>query len=229
MTEDDGRVVDQGLELDRAAPERGQIPERDLGPLQLDVEAVVAVQQAQLAAIVGVGVDHVDAGVAFAGELRQQAPFDVPQLARVDEMAPGAWIAAGGEQPLLGGELGVEKVVEEGDVVVRGALLEELLAAEPGAGIPACALVRALALGPISSEAARVPGPFDMPPELDAELVGVELAGTGRGRAAVVVAIVDDLVVGDCTRESTTLSSSRNASARIEKKRPELYADSVCA
>ena len=71
-------------------------------------------------------------------------------------------------------ELGRQELVDERDIVVERANLEELLPAEAGALVPVPAGLQVVALLPLLAEAAAVPAVLDVPEQLDAELVRVQ-------------------------------------------------------
>src|SRR5690606_23015644 len=96
---------------------------------------------------------------------------------------------------LLGDELGREELVDEGDVVVERADLEDLLAAEPGAPVPVAARLEAVALLPLLAELPLVPALLDVPEELDADLVGVQPARAGLEDGGAPLGVLDDLSV----------------------------------
>ena len=68
-------------------------------------------------------------------------------------------------------EVGRQELVDEGDVVVEGAHLEELLAAHAEAHVPAPLGVEVVALLPFAAELPLVPAVLDVAVRLDAELV----------------------------------------------------------
>jgi hypothetical protein len=87
----------------------------------------VFVREQQLAAVLVVGVDDVDVRVARVGEREE---LDL----------------------LVDDELGGEELVDEGDVVVERAHLEDLLAAEAERGVPVALLVEIVAVLPLLAE-----------------------------------------------------------------------------
>src|SRR5262249_12700906 len=94
---------------------------------------------------------------------------------------------------LLVTELEREELVDEGDVVVELAHLEDLLPPEPEPAVPALLDRHVLALVPLLAEPPLVPAVLDVAQELDAELVGIELPGRRRQNTGIRVGIIDDL------------------------------------
>src|SRR5205085_309525 len=97
------------------------------------------------------------------------------------------------EELVLANELRRQELVDEGDVVVERADLEDLLFAEAQAKVPVLLRLEVVALLPLLAELAAIPALFDVTKELDAELVRVEATPGGREHARGVVRVVDDL------------------------------------
>ena len=107
------------------------------------------------------------------------------------------------EELVLDRELRRQELVDEGDVVVERAHLEDLFAPEPEPQIPVPLRVEVVALLPLAPELPLVPALLDVAVELDAELVRVEPPAARRHDARVVVGVVDDLApVADVSRSS---------------------------
>src|SRR5207253_1081631 len=95
---------------------------------------------------------------------------DDPQLARVG-------VAAVLVELVFFDELGGHELVDEVDVVVDAADLEDLLAAQAEALVTALFLAEVVGLLVLLAELALVPAVLDVAEELDADLVRVEAAG----------------------------------------------------
>src|SRR3954465_6548906 len=191
----DALAVHPGDDADGAPPHRLQVRQRVLRVIDAQVHSVVAVREQQLAAVLEVRVDHLDDRLPEVGELLQELALYLLELAVEDTPAVRLLVEAVDEQLLLGGEVGGEELVDEGDVVVVLADLEDLFAPEPELLVPRAARAQVVALVVLLAEPALVPAVLDMPPELDAELVRVDGAGARSHRAGVVIGVVDDLAV----------------------------------
>src|SRR5690606_11269980 len=97
------------------------------------------------------------------------------------------------EELVLQAELRREELVDERDVVVEPADLEDLLPAQAEFEVPALLLRQRIALLPFLAEAPLVPPILDVAEELEAELVGIESAGTHGDGAGMAVGVVDEL------------------------------------
>src|SRR5690348_11861010 len=185
-----------GDEVAGPPPDGLEVPERLARVVWLEVLPVVLVGQEQLAPVVEVAVHHLDDRLAEVGELAEELVLHLAELAVEDLPAVPLLVEAVDEQLLLDRELGSEERVDEGDVVVVLADLEDLLPAEAQVLVPGAAGLQVVTLVPLLAEPSLVPPLLDVPVQLDAELVGVERAGAGAEGAGVVVRVVDDLVRG---------------------------------
>src|SRR5437763_4510589 len=192
---EDALAVHAGDDGHRPAPYRLQVDERVLGIVAAQVDAVVTVGEEQLAAVLEVAVHHLDDGLPEVGELLEELALHLLELAVEDLPAVALLVEPVDERLLLGGEVGGEELVDEGDVVVVLAHLEDLLPPEAELAIPRAPRAQVVALVVFLAEAALVPALFDMPPQLDTELVRVDRAGTRSHRAGVMGGVADDLRV----------------------------------
>src|SRR5438876_2268861 len=188
-------AVDAGDDAYGPAPHRLQIDQRVLGVVDAQVDAVVTMREEQLAAVLEVAVDHLDDRLAEVGELLEQLLLHLLELAVEDLPAVRLFVEPVDEQLLLRGEVGGEELVDERDVVVVLADLEDLLAAQAELLVPGSAGAEIVALVVFLAEASLVPAVLDVPPGLDPELVRIDGAGPRSHRAGVVVGVVDDLAV----------------------------------
>src|ERR671937_1239989 len=156
---------------------------------------VAAVVAHQLATVLEIAVDHLDDRLAEVGELLEQLLFYLLELAVEDLPTVRLLVEAVDEELLLGGEVGGEELVDEGDVVVVLADFEDLLAAQAELLVPGAAGAQVVGLVVFLAEAATVPAVLDETPELDPELVRIDGAGARPHGARVVVCVVDDLAV----------------------------------
>ena len=158
-----------------------------------EVDALVIVLEEQLAAVVVVRVLDVDERVARVRELEEELLLDLLELARLDLVALVAVRPREAEQLVVAAEVGREELVDERDVVVERAHLEDLLLAEAEPQVPVLLRVEVVAVLPLLAELPLVPALLDVAIELDAELVRVEPPAARREHAGVVVGVVDDL------------------------------------
>src|SRR5439155_747169 len=188
-------AVDAGDDPYRPAPHRLQVDQRVLRVVDAQVDAVVTVREQELAAVLEVAVDHLDDRLAEVGELLEQLLLHLLELAVEDLPAVRLLVEPVDEQLLLGGEIGGEEFIDEGDVVVVLADFEDLLAAQAQLLVPGSAGAEIVALVVFLAEATAVPAVLDETPELYAELVRIDGAGPRSHGAGVVVGVVDDLAV----------------------------------
>src|SRR5215471_10008407 len=192
-SQDGGLSFRHRRHADRTLPQPGERTERLLRIIRTQVDALVLVAQEQLAPVLEVGVLHVDEGIARIGELEQELVFDLAKLARIDLVPLVAVRPAEAEELVLAAEFGREKLVDERDVAVEGAHLEDLAPPEAEPKIPVLLRLERIALLPLTPELPLVPPLLDVPEELDPELVGIEPPARGGENAGVVVGVVDDL------------------------------------
>src|SRR5882672_8969237 len=195
VSHQDALAVDAGDDADGPPPHRLQIGQRVLGVIDAEVDAVVPVREQELASILEVAVDHLDDRLAEVGELLQELALHLLELAVEDLPAVRLLVEAVDEQLLLGGEVGGEELVDEGDVVVVLAHFEDLLAPQAQLLVPGAARAQVVALVVFLAEPPLVPALLDMSPELDPELVGIDGARSRPHGPGMVVGVVDDLAV----------------------------------
>src|SRR5712691_5987526 len=179
----------------RAPPHRLQVRQRVLGIVDAQVGAVVPVREQQLAAVLEVAVHHLDDGLAEVGELLEELRLHLAELAVDDLPAVALLVEAVGEELLIDAELRGKELVDESDVVVMLAHLEDLLPAEAQLAVPGAPGAQVVAVVELLAEAPLVPAVLDVPPELDAQLVGIDGAGPDSHGAGMMIGIVDDLRV----------------------------------
>src|SRR5438105_9147311 len=187
--------VDAGDDPDRPAPHRLQLHQGVLRVVDAQVDAVVPVREQELAAVLEVAVDHLDDRLAEVGELLQELLLHLLELAVEDLPAVRLLVEAVDEQLLLGREVRGEELVDEGDVVVVLAYLEDLLPPQAELLVPRTAVAQVVALVPFLPEAALVPAILDVTPELDPELVWIDGSGPRPHGTGMVVRVIDDLAV----------------------------------
>src|SRR4051812_14508411 len=138
--------VQAGDDGHRPAPHRLQVDERVLGVVDAQIDAVVTVGEKQLAAVLEIAVHHLDDGLAEVGELLEELALHLLELAVEDLPAVSLLVEAVDEELLLGGEVGGEELVDEGDVVVVLSHLEDLLPPEAQLLVPGTAGAEVVAL-----------------------------------------------------------------------------------
>src|SRR5436190_16480592 len=191
----DALPVDASDDAHGPPPHRLQVGQGVLGVIDAEVDAVVPVREQELAPVLEVAVDHLDDRLPEVGELLQQLPLYLLELAVEDLPTVRLLVEAVDEQLLLHREVRGEEFVDEGDVVVVLAYLEHLLPAQAQLLVPRAAGAQVVALVVLLAEAALVPALLDVAPELDAQLVRIDGAGARSHRSRVVVGVVDDLAV----------------------------------
>src|SRR5437762_3180917 len=117
-------------------PNADQRAQRFLCVVGAKVDALVLVFQEQLAAVFEVAVLDIDERITRIGELEQELLFDLLELARVDLVALVSIRPREAEKLVLAAELGRQELVDEGDVAVKRAHLEDLSTPEPEPEVP---------------------------------------------------------------------------------------------
>src|SRR3569832_785993 len=169
-------VLDLREQRDRASPHLRGVAQRIPRLASIEIGALVDVAEQQLAAVREVAVLDDDHRLAAVGQHLQQLILHLLELAAHDLPVARALLEAERIELLVDTELEREELVEERDVVVELADLEQLLAAEPGAALPVLLEIHRVALVPLFTELALVPAVLDVAEQLDAELVRIELA-----------------------------------------------------
>jgi hypothetical protein len=80
---------DQSLNMDRSGPEALKISKGFLGLRDLQVDAIMAVDEVELAAVLVVGILHQDHGIAKVREALEELGFDLFEFARGDDVVAG--------------------------------------------------------------------------------------------------------------------------------------------
>src|SRR5262249_32575387 len=137
------------------------------------VHPLVVVLQEELAAVLEVRVFDVDERTPRVRELEEELVLDLLELARLDLVPLVPARPAEAEEFLIAAEVRRQELVDERDVVVEGAHLEDLLFSEPEPKIPVLLRLEVVALLPLFAELPFVPAVLDVPIKLDAELVRI--------------------------------------------------------
>src|SRR5262249_43068359 len=130
-------AVDLGHQVHRPLPHPLQCGQRVTRVVELEVDTLVVVAQEQLGTVLEIAVLHIDEGLPEVGELEQQPFLDLLELAGLDLPVAAALVEAKVEKLLLAAELEREEFVDEGDIVVELAHLEDLAPPEPEPLVPA--------------------------------------------------------------------------------------------
>ena len=129
-------VLQHGLDMDRTLPKLVQVRERVLGVVGLQLDAAVAVLEEQLAAVFVVAVLHINDRPADVREVEQQPLLDLLEFAAFDLVVAGVVVEAERKQLVLAAEIERQELVDERQVVVDAADLEDLLAAQAQLLVP---------------------------------------------------------------------------------------------
>src|ERR1700748_1680766 len=123
------------------------------------------VAQQQLAAVLEVAVLDQDHRLAAVGQHPQQLVLHLLELAAHDLPVAAALREPERIELLLDAELEREELVDERDVIVELADLEDPLLAQPRAAIPVALLLHRVALVPLLAELATIPAVLDVTQE----------------------------------------------------------------
>src|SRR5262245_29669086 len=113
--------------------------------------------QEQLRAVLEVAILDEHDRLAEVGQALQQLLLHFLELAALDLVVTGALVEAEGEKLVRTAEILGEELVDERDVVVELADLEDLLATEVQATVPGATGGEVVALVPLLAETALVP------------------------------------------------------------------------
>src|SRR4051812_5299957 len=148
--------------MDRTLPNLEQVRERVLGVVRLQLHAAIAVLQKQLAAILIVGVLHINDRPTDVREIKQQPLFYLLELAAFDLVVARIVVEPEGKQLVLAAKVERQELIDERQVVVHTANLENLLPAQALLLVPVALGVVVVALVVFLAECAAVPAIFDV-------------------------------------------------------------------
>jgi len=162
---DHALAVDLRIKVHRPPPDARDIPQGIPRVIKLQVRPLVLVHQHELRTVLVVPVDDFDHRLAEVRQAGEELVLHLLELA-VGDLPPVALLVEGiHEQLLLDRELRRQELVDEGDVVVVLADLEDLLPPEPRVGVPLLARDHVVALVVRLAESAAVPGRVPRVPE----------------------------------------------------------------
>src|SRR5215510_8919921 len=144
-------------QADRPGPEFRGVTQCVTGLGAVEIDALVDMAQQQLAAVLEVAVLDHDHRLAAVGQHPEQLVLHLPELAAHDLPVAAALREPERVELLLDAELQGEELVDERNVVVQLADLEQPLHAQPGPAIPVPLLIHRVALVPLLAELASVP------------------------------------------------------------------------
>ena len=174
-------AFDQSSQVHRPRPDLIKIFQRVFRVVDSQVDSFVPVFQQQFAAIFEIAVGDVNERLA---EIRQTENssfcFTLFQLRSAISYTPRSGLNWYVKKLLFVAELFGEERIDERDVVVNPACFEDLLASEAQSEVPFALRDVVVAFVVILAELAAVPAVFDVFPQLEAELVGIDLAGMQR-------------------------------------------------
>src|SRR5690606_7288774 len=134
-----------------------------------DLQPAELVGEVQLAAVHVVGIDHVDERLAHVGDAVEEGLLDAGEVAADDAQLASARVAGVLVHAVALGELGGEELVDELDIVVDAADLEDLVAALHALVIEGFAGAEVLEALPCGAVLALVPAALDVLPQLDTD------------------------------------------------------------
>src|SRR5882757_866945 len=154
----------------RPSPQLRSISQSVAGLRAIEVHAFMDMAEQQLAPVLEVAVRHHDHRLAAVGQLLEQLILHLLELAAHDLPVAAALGEPERVELLLDAELEGEELVDERDVVVQLADLEQPPVVQAGAAIPVPLLLHRVALVPLFAELPAVPAVLDIAVQLDAEL-----------------------------------------------------------
>ncbi len=129
-------LINNGLQVDRTGPDRVDIAHRVTGIVSLQINTLVAMAEVELTAVVIVAILDIDEGLTKVGEAEEELLFDLAKLTGGNLVAIAVTVVAKGEELIAQHKLGGQELIDEGDVIVEPAYLEDLLAPEAKLAIP---------------------------------------------------------------------------------------------
>src|SRR5262249_27117060 len=150
-------TVHDRLQVDGPAPDELNVRQGVGRVVQPQVHAVVVVLQEQLPAVAVVAVYYINPRFSEVRQAVKQPLLDLLELARLDHVLPGLLLEGEAEELVLPAELGGEERVDEGNIVVDAANLEDFLPPQAELPVPGALLLLVVALLPLLAELAGVP------------------------------------------------------------------------
>src|SRR5262249_18351474 len=155
-------ALDLCQQTDRSGPQLCRVSQCVASLAAIEVDTLVNVAQQKLAAVLEVAVLDDDHRLAAVGQLLEQLVLHLLELAAHDLPVTAAPGESERIELLLDAELEREELVDEGDVVIQLANLEQPLHAQTGPAIPVALLVHRVALVPLLAELPAVPAILDI-------------------------------------------------------------------
>src|SRR6266850_1702751 len=167
----------QSPQVYRPCPDRVEILQRIFGVIDTKVNAFMPMIQQQLSPILKIAIGNVDKRLSEVGQRKQQLLFHALPVPVADFVNPPLRIELIGEEAALMAELFGKESVDECDVVVYAARLEDFLAPKTQADIPLALADVVIAIVVILAEFSFVPPVFNILPQLETQPVGIDLSG----------------------------------------------------
>src|SRR5207237_2614264 len=115
------------LQVHRAAPDELEVGQHVGRLVEAEVHPVVLVPQQQFAAVAVVAVHYIDPRLPEVRQAEQEPLLDLLELPRLNYILPRLFLERVAEKTVPNAEFRRQKRVDEGDVVVDAAHLEDLL------------------------------------------------------------------------------------------------------
>ena len=173
-----------------------QVSKRILRVVLFQFDSLESVLQIQLTPISVIGIHNINERPAVVGQTVEQLQFDFLKLSRSDLVVLAAVVKRERKHLVLLAEFRRQKGVDECDVVVDSADFKNFLTPESKLFVPALFFLPVIAFVVIGSELTAVPTFFDVPIELDPDLVWIDSLWAHRDRPAVMIGVVNHFSIG---------------------------------
>src|SRR5262245_6583572 len=134
--EDDLAILQDRFNMDRTFPKLVQVGERVLSVVRLQLNAAVAVLEEQLAAVLVVPILDIDDRPADVRQIKQQPLFHFVEFAAFDFIIARILVESEGKELVAAAEIEGQELVDERQVVVDAADLEDFLTSQACLPIP---------------------------------------------------------------------------------------------
>src|SRR5688572_23211969 len=157
-------TFNHGLDVNGSAPQLENVLESIPRVIEPEIDAIVTVLQHKFPAVFEVAVDNLNNGLPKVRQPREQFLFNALPVS-VGDFVPSAFcVVAVDEELVFVAELLGEEGIDEGDVVVDAASLENLVPAESRMAIPVSLGCPVFTLVVFFAELALVPSILDVLP-----------------------------------------------------------------
>ena len=155
-------LIDNSLKEDGARPDLVDVAHRITGIVCFQINTLVAMAQVELAAVVVVAILDIDEGLTKVGEAKEELFFNFAKLPRGNLVEVAITVVAKGEELIAQHKLRGQELIDEGNIIVEPAHLEDLLTPQAKLTIPVTLGANILTLVILLTKLALVPAIFNI-------------------------------------------------------------------